>query len=56
MEITLPIIKYRGIHVRQKEILYQWTNGSDPLTPKDLEVINPSNEEVFAVISLRRYC
>ena len=27
----------------------QWVN---PLTPKDLEVINPSNEEVFAIISL----
>jgi aldehyde dehydrogenase (NAD+) len=27
----------------------KWVN---PLTSKDFEVINPSNEEVFAIISL----
>ena len=34
---------------RQFYINGQWV---DPVTPRDLEVINPANEEVCAVISL----
>ena len=38
---------------RQFYINGQWV---DPIAPNDLEVINPSNEEVCAIISLGSSC